>query len=231
MADLDYSTVKSIEDLFEMETGYVIDFSNSSFQRFIKGNIGIDIYEDENYKEYCSKANKLRQIIESESILIVDKLINELLNYYENFRLKDNKLTVYDNKKITDIKRSLDDSIKKVDSIVIIHEDLDELFQMISTRQASFMEMAIDERLKEIGNLIEYLLKQDGKYIKLNYDCITLGFLNESHVKDLRGKIQCFRHSTHASLEERKGYTKNQKQFMIEFGITICSLIYNELRN
>ena len=37
MSELKFTTRETIEELFGMETGYVIDFSNSSFQRFVKG--------------------------------------------------------------------------------------------------------------------------------------------------------------------------------------------------
>ena len=66
MAKLKYTTKQAIEELFEMGSGYVLDFSNSSFDRFVSGVIGINIYKDEGYEEYCSKANKLRQIFDTE---------------------------------------------------------------------------------------------------------------------------------------------------------------------
>jgi len=109
-------------------------------------------------------------------------------------------------------------------------EELDELIQKISTRNAKFSQMALDEKLKEIGNLIEYLLKKDGKFITLDYDNISLGLIKEINIKDLRKKIQCFRHSSQESLKERKDYTDNQKQFMVDLGIAICNLIYRQLK-
>lgn len=71
-----------------MGTGYVIDFSNSSFQRFIEDVVRINIYEDPGYEEYSSKANKLRQILNQESDFTVGTLILALLDYYENYKLK-----------------------------------------------------------------------------------------------------------------------------------------------
>lgn len=229
MADLDYGVSESMEDLFNMRGGYVINFTNKTFREFVKGTIGIDVYNDEVYIEYPSKAKKLRHVFEIEPITKVNKLINSLLNYYEDYKLKLNELNDYDKKKITDIRESLKESIEKKDNSIIIDEELDILFRKISTRQASFTEMTTDEKLKEISNLIENLLKQNGRYIKLDYNSITLGLLNEEHIKDLRGKLNCYRHSTFDSLEERKNHSKNQKQFMIEFGITICGLIHNEV--
>lgn len=214
-----------------MGDGYVLDFSNTSFQRFIKSVIDVDIYQDEGYEEYCSKANKLRQVFETESILKVTKIINGLLDYYEDIKLKKSNLTDYDKKKIADIKKEIanvnnDFSTKKYN----ISEEIDDLFQAISTRQASFEIMSLDEKLKEIGNLIENLLKKNGKYIKVNFSEITLGFIDENDIRNLRKKVHCFRHSSNDSLEERKKYTKTQKLFMVEYGITICNLIYSYLK-
>ena len=58
-----YNQKLAIEELFDMSTGYVLDFSNNTFERFVFESIGIDIYVDQGYEEYTSKANKLRQIL------------------------------------------------------------------------------------------------------------------------------------------------------------------------
>ena len=89
MSRLTYIQKMTLEDLFEMGGGYVLDFSNSSFQRFIKESIGIDIYESPGYEEYCSKANKLRQIWDNEPDAVVGKLIEDLLLYYRARKSKD----------------------------------------------------------------------------------------------------------------------------------------------
>ena len=44
MANLKYRTTQSLEELFEIQNGYISDFSNNSFKRFIKDIINIDIY-------------------------------------------------------------------------------------------------------------------------------------------------------------------------------------------
>lgn len=231
MANLDFKTKQIIEELFEMNTGYVIDFSNNSFESFIKGAIGLDIYNGIGYEEYCSKANKLRQIFEQESNLKVVKLINELVNYYEDYKLKENKLTGYDKKKIEELKVAVKNLKSENEEKIYPIKELDEIIKKISTRDAEFSEMAIDEKIKEICNILEYLLKEDKKFISLDYNEITVGFLAEKDIIKFRKKIQCFRHSSKESIEEREQYTEQQKKFMIEFGIIICNLIYMELKN
>lgn len=230
MAKLKYTTKQAIEELFEMGSGYVLDFSNNSLERFVYGVIGINIYKDEGYEEYFSKANKLRQIFNTEPNFKVVKLINALLNYYEDYKMKDGEiLTEYEIKKINDIKKDIE-GLEADGENVVIYEEVDELIQKISTRNARFNNMALDEKLKEIGNLIEYLLKENGKFIKLNYNDISVGFVDDGDVRELRNKVQCFRHSSKESIIERGNYTEQQKLFMVEFGIIICNLIYNELK-
>ena len=86
-----------------MEIEYVLVFSNNSFQKFIKGIINIDIYEGEGYKKHCSKPSNLRQVLNKESNIKVSRLILTLLNYYENYKLKENNLLDCDKKKIFEI--------------------------------------------------------------------------------------------------------------------------------
>lgn len=228
MAKLNYTTVQAIEELF-IDSGYVLDFSNNSFQTFVRKSIGIDIYESEGYKEYCSKGNKLRQIIEMESNIKVAKLIDELLNYYENLKLKNNELTDYSKKRINDIRSDIQKLKMNSSEKVVPIDSLKELIQNISTRNAKFDEMATDEKLKELGNLIEYLLKKDGKFITLDYQYISRGLITEENIKSYRKAIQCFRHSAESSITERKEYSEQQKRFMIEYGIVVCNMIYNEI--
>ncbi len=103
MANLTYREKLVLEELFGMETGYVMDFSNSSFARFVGDVVDIDIYGGPGYEEYCSKANKLRQIWEQEPDYVVGKLVEALLSYFEDLQLKRNSLSDYERKKISEM--------------------------------------------------------------------------------------------------------------------------------
>ena len=104
MANLSYQEKMALEGLFDMKTGYVLDFSNGSFSDFIKATVNIDIYNGPGYEEYCSKANKLRQIWDDEPDGVVGTLIEELLLYCENEKLRKDELTNYDKKTIADMR-------------------------------------------------------------------------------------------------------------------------------
>jgi hypothetical protein len=78
MAKINFIDQNYFEKVFQMESGYVLDFSNKTFQRFIYSSLEIDVYEK---YEYASKANLLRRIILDFDNRTVGKLVMELLEY------------------------------------------------------------------------------------------------------------------------------------------------------
>ena len=102
-----------LEDLFQMSSGYVLDFSNASFEQFVMDSIGINIYQSPGYEEYISKAKKLRQLWNTESKEKICKLTLDLLDYCEDQYLKEQKQDIFIEKKIAEM-RSI--CIKKQES-------------------------------------------------------------------------------------------------------------------
>ncbi|MCM4153655.1 hypothetical protein DHD05_18845 [Arenibacter sp. N53] len=82
MADLSYQDKRYLEKMFEMEGGYVLDFSNRTFHDFIYDSIKINIEEDKYYKNGESKARRLRAFWDFESNYIVGLLIENFLEYW-----------------------------------------------------------------------------------------------------------------------------------------------------
>jgi len=76
-----------LEKLFEMDSGYVLDFSNRTFQEFIRENTTIDIYDRKYDYASGSKANRLREFWAKESNYAVGKLILDLLEYWRTQKL------------------------------------------------------------------------------------------------------------------------------------------------
>lgn len=91
MASLSILNKNKLEKLFDMKGGYVLDFSNSSFQRHIKDVVNIDIYDDKYLDNGDSKANRLRTFWDKESNKVVARLLNSLLEYYKYIYMSDNK--------------------------------------------------------------------------------------------------------------------------------------------
>lgn len=113
------------------------------------------------------------------------------------------------------------------DSHIELFDAIETKFKEISNRQASFQSMSTDEKLAEIANLIENLLKKDGKFLILDYSKICFEYINEDMIKKYRKRIQCFRHSSSESISERDSFTNEQKTFLIDFGLTIIKAIHS----
>lgn len=108
-------------------------------------------------------------------------------------------------------------------------ESINQKFIEISTRQASFDSMHTDEKIAEIANLIENMLKRDGKFVMIDYSKVCCGFITDNVVKDYRKKMQCFRHCSDEAIEERKSYSEDQKNFFVDYGLTIVKAIHSLL--
>lgn len=80
MANMDFVEKDYFERLFGMGSGYVLDFSNRSFQEFVCSIMQIDIYA-----KYpgLSKAKILRSIIADYDNVTVGKLLLELMRYMQ----------------------------------------------------------------------------------------------------------------------------------------------------
>ena len=80
MANMEYIERDYFEQLFEMKTGYVLDFSNRTFQEFVYEKIQVDVYA-----KYTglSKAKMLRQIMYEFDNVTVGKLLLELMRYMQ----------------------------------------------------------------------------------------------------------------------------------------------------
>lgn len=80
MAKMDFIEKDYFERLFGMGSGYVLDFSNRSFQEFVCSIMQIDVYA-----KYpgLSKAKILRSIIADYDNVTVGKLLLELMRYMQ----------------------------------------------------------------------------------------------------------------------------------------------------
>lgn len=118
-----------------------------------------------------------------------------------------------------------------MDSKTKVDDNMNELFMKISTRSSSFETMADNEKLENIANLIENLLKRDEGFIALNYNEISFEYINDEIIKKYRNQVQCFRHASTTAINERESFTKLQKEFLIEYGILILNVIYNVINS
>lgn len=110
-----------------------------------------------------------------------------------------------------------------------ISDSIDRKFAEISNRQSTFNNMSTDEKLAEIANLIENMLKKDGKFITIDYSTICYDYIDDDKVKKYRSKLQCFRHSSEDSIRERESFSNEQKLFLIDYGLMIIKVIHTVL--
>lgn len=129
MANLTCRDKSTLEELFVMGSGYVLEFSNNSFQEFVQDVIGIDIYYSAGYEGYCSKANKLRQIWRNESDDTVGILLEELLLCSEKYHTKNGELDKY-KKKIEEM-RVLASKLKGIEVSVQLPKKPEETLQTL----------------------------------------------------------------------------------------------------
>lgn len=82
MAELSFIEKRTIEKFLEMESGYVLDFSNRTMQEFLIDSMGIDIYDDKYDYSSGSKANRVRGFLRVESNYNAGVLIEKLCEYW-----------------------------------------------------------------------------------------------------------------------------------------------------
>lgn len=92
-----------LETVFSLSGGYVLNFSNQSYQSFINHAIKLDIY-NQKYEIYgTSKGRRLKALWEVEGDISVGKLIEEMLLYYDTqVTLKIDGINPYDKKLFID---------------------------------------------------------------------------------------------------------------------------------
>lgn len=143
MSDLSSIEQLSLEKLFEMEGGYVLDFSNTSFKWFVLETIGVDIYADEYKARGTSKANRLRTLWHVQSNQAVAQLTEAMLAYWKTKRLvgsaeiKEFEQAIYDDC-VRIVERLRQDSTL---------DDLDAIQPHIDSHDYSLLEKSIRESI------------------------------------------------------------------------------------
>ena len=88
LSDLSFIEKSQLEKLLDMGAGYVLDFSNRTFQELITDSVQRDIYDDKYAYAGGSKANRLRAFWDVEPNHVVGKLIADLLKYRRHLALE-----------------------------------------------------------------------------------------------------------------------------------------------
>lgn len=192
-----------LETLFEMNTGYVLDFSNQTFYEFIKNITNIDIH-DIKYQIYgSSKAKKLRVFWQIEGDEINGRVLNALLERYK-FNTDTGKIKF--NEKI------YNECVKITNRLIGIKNTIDSEDELLNKKfgDISIKDLSLDYGLEKV---LEYRVTEIDKCLGIGaymsaiilcgsiLECLLLNFMlknpkqfnvyNESP-KDKNGKVKSF---------------------------------------
>lgn len=97
MSDISNTEKRIFEKIFHMGSGYVLNFSNRTFEEFIVDSTGISIWDSKYDKDSGSKANRLRAFWSIEPNHVVAKLLDDLLQYVVELGVKPDQEQLFDN--------------------------------------------------------------------------------------------------------------------------------------
>lgn len=165
MASIKQSEKLMLETLFEMGGGYVLNFSNPSFQQFLFNVCHVDIYTSKYEIFGDSKANRLRAFWHLESDKAVGTLINELLAYRKAHQKikgveysKTDAILFNDCLRIANRLRGVSDKTADANSVDAEKDFLKKEYQNISLEKLSIDTLVLDvlnQRLIEIEKSIK----------------------------------------------------------------------------
>ncbi|MDD3998985.1 MAG: TIGR02391 family protein [Candidatus Shapirobacteria bacterium] len=84
MAQLTTIEKQILEKLFQMNGGYVLNFTDRTMGEFFRDDVGLDIYDQKYNYESGSKANRMRGLWLKEEEKVVGNSILKLVEYIEN---------------------------------------------------------------------------------------------------------------------------------------------------
>jgi hypothetical protein len=87
MVALKWAEQQTIEDAFDMRSGYVLDFTDRTFAAFFGEGVGVNIDDAKYRSRGTSKANRLRTFIASEDAFTVARALRGLWDHRESVLL------------------------------------------------------------------------------------------------------------------------------------------------
>lgn len=174
MSDLTRIEKRKLEKLFEMDGGYVLDFSNRTFSEFIYETLRIEIYDDKYEYESGSKANRLRGFWNIGNNYNVGKLTKAMVDLWREERILNNKEINPQEQNLYDeclkiANRMLQDTI--VEEIGVINDKTDDRdFNLLATSikesiEKNEPEVALDRLHTYVMKFIRQLCEKHGLQI------------------------------------------------------------------
>lgn len=164
MSDLTSIEKLKLEKFLQMDGGYVLNFSNRTFQEFITENSNIDIYSNDYNYQSGSKANRLRALWKREANPIVGKLLSNLLEYWKTQKLINHQNISYEEQQLfnecSQIAERLEKGAinKKQEDSQHSQQQFARLRSELLTKFDEFARLTSQEDKKQRGFLLEDLL-------------------------------------------------------------------------
>ncbi len=163
MAKLKETEKLILEKLFDMQGGYVLEFSNSKFQQFIYNTFKINIYSSKYSVHGDSKAKRLRTFWDLENDNTIGRLINELIEVWETDK-------VLKNKSLSEAEKNLKDKAQNIAKRLL----------------------GIQNKIANKEETVEYFLNKDFEIVsleRLNIDGSVIDILN-SRINEIQNSIK-----------------------------------------
>lgn len=212
MVDLKHSEMRTIEDAFQHDPGYVLSFTDRTFREFFEDELRIDIDDDRFRTSGSSKMNRLRTFIKTETPNRVTAALRALWDYRETL---ERPRSLPDGTKhrlfalIARIENGQD--LAKTDAIDRFADDetLEELVAAIERDIQADRPGAVLDRLhtycaKKFGHLLdkrgipwtrdEPLHSRVGKYVKALQQELELRDMSLQVLKNTIGVLEKFNH-------------------------------------
>lgn len=107
-------------------------------------------------------------------------------------------------------------------------EQIINLIHIIESNSSAWQEISLDAKLAALNNVIEYCLKRGGEFVEIPNIVNIFDFVK---CREFRNKTHCMRHGSEAALFERKILSNSEKQFLIDYGISLVHLIRRNMNN
>lgn len=217
MANLTTLEKQILEKLFQMKSGYVLNFSDRTMGEFFRDDIGIDIYSKKYNYASGSKANRVRGLWLKADEKTVGKSVLKLIEYIKNQILLDNlKQTDFPVEKMTAAKN-------------IGEKLLGTKIKVENKSQATFKNGNINITLqKEVFDHVQKLLN-GGHYFNAVEEAYKIV---RQKLKDITGREkahEAFAESNHEKIFGRKPKNDAEKDFFE--GVKFLHMSIQFLRN
>lgn len=171
MSDLTSVEKLKLEKFLGMSSGYVLDFTNNTFQEFISGTSDIDIFDIKYDYHSGSKANRLRAFWKLENNPAVGNLISKLLDYWKTKKILNKQGASLEEKRLyeecqgiadrlmrsAEKKQMCDSPPNKSSSLIQTQllAQFDELAQIISPEERKQRGFVLEKLLQDVFKLYQ----------------------------------------------------------------------------